>query len=245
MKGNIKYFILVKTTIFIIFNFIYSYIYNLCNSDEYLYDRNCECIILNSRNNRILSEDKNKTIKLGYKHKLHLNKNDYLKNKKYSAESDCSGRSVSKKKYNSKFAAKSLVKKCTSVICKPYTTIYTFFEKLLYRVFCIIYKYRKSRDPSQKKSLKRSVFISTALIFVLPVILFLTASVIYILDQFFSQTWKDLIPLNGTDNFLYYLRENAKFIALSTSILSVSMVIFILVKFLKYVIEVNKNELKS
>ncbi|SBT01142.1 hypothetical protein PMALA_080160 [Plasmodium malariae] len=169
MKGNIKYFI-------------------LCNSDEYLYDRNCECIILNSRNNRILSEDKNKTIKLGYKHKLHLNKNDYLKNKKYSAESDCSGRSVSKKKYNSKFAAKSLVKKCTSVICKPYTTIYTFFEKLLYR---------------------------------------------------------DLIPLNGTDNFLYYLRENAKFIALSTSILSVSMVIFILVKFLKYVIEVNKNELKS
>ncbi|KAI4841434.1 uncharacterized protein MKS88_000155 [Plasmodium brasilianum] len=217
----------------------------ICNSDKSLNYRTCIRSILNSRNNRILSKVKNKTINLGFKYKLDLKKNHYLENKKYVGESDCGERNASKKKYSSKFADKALVKKYMSFIYKPHTAIDTFFEKLLYRVFCTIYKYRKCTDHTQKKSLKRSVFIKTALLFSLPAILFLTATVLYILSQFFSDTWKELIPIDETSNFLNYVRDKSQFIGLLLSILSVSMVIYTLVKFLKYVIEVRRNEFKA
>ncbi|SCN12438.1 Plasmodium exported protein, unknown function [Plasmodium malariae] len=230
MKGNSNNIISVKT---------------VCNSDKSLYYRNCISSILNSRNNRILSKVKNKKINLGLKYKLDLKKNYYLENKKYVGESDCGERSASKEKYNSKFASNSSVKKCTSVICKLHILIHTFFEKLLYGVFCTIYKYRKCTDHTQKKSLKRSVFIKTTLIFALPVILFLAASTIYILDQFFSQTFMDLFPISSTNSFSNYIRNYGKFTALSLAILSVSMVTYTLVKFLKYVIDVRRKEIKT
>ncbi|KAI4839230.1 hypothetical protein MKS88_001774 [Plasmodium brasilianum] len=217
----------------------------MCNSDKSLYYKICMSSILNSRNNRILSKVKNKTINWGFKYKLDLKKNYYLENKKYVGESDCGERSASKKKYSSKFADKALVKKYMSYIYKPHTAIDTFFEKLLYRVFCTIYKYRKCTDHTQKKSLKRSVFIKTALIFALPVIIFLIASVIYILVQFFPETWKNLNPITNTQSLSYRIRENATFIALSLAILSVSMVTYTLVKFLKYVIDVRRKEVKT
>ncbi|SBS91656.1 hypothetical protein PMALA_033830, partial [Plasmodium malariae] len=159
-----------------------------CNSDKSLNYRTCIRSILNSRNNRILSKVKNKTINLGFKYKLDLKKNHYLENKKYVGESDCGERNASKKKYSSKFADKALVKKYMSFIYKPHTAIDTFFEKLLYR---------------------------------------------------------ELIPIDETSNFLNYVRDKSQFIGLLLSILSVSMVIYTLVKFLKYVIEVRRNEFKA
>ncbi|SBS97169.1 hypothetical protein PMALA_059450, partial [Plasmodium malariae] len=159
-----------------------------CNSDKSLYYRNCENKTVISRRNRILSKHGTKKINFKCNYKLNLKKNYYLENKKYIGESDCGERSASKKKYSLKFTDKPLVKKYMSFICKPYTAIDTFFEKILYR---------------------------------------------------------DLIPIANTQDLSHRIRENSQFIGLLLAILCVSMVIYTLVKFLKYVIEVRRKEVKT
>ncbi|SBS93278.1 PIR Superfamily Protein [Plasmodium malariae] len=180
-----------------------------------------------SRSHRLLSECKNKRKIVRLADKLPINEYDNLENKQNNRES--------KYKNNSRIASKKLEKKRSSDICKPFRAIDNYFERLLYKRFDHIYKYKKCIDLIQKKSLKSSAYISISLTFVLPGIIFLTALIITSLASY-NQMNADDGESGGFIDFLSILIKLPGGVVpfILFILLSLVLVIYILVKFFKY-----------
>ncbi|SBS92412.1 hypothetical protein PMALA_036130 [Plasmodium malariae] len=185
-------------------------------------------ISLYSRTYRLLSKFNNEKIKISLERSLHRNgyndikkkkKNCQLKNYGNNAGSKYDGKSSTKNKSNTGFEEKKLLRKCIYVLSKPFVEIDKIFEKLIYKGFIAIYEYRKCTDSIQKKNLKFSAFSPPLGTLVLG-------------EN--SKGFQEFMTKSGMQAFL-----------LSLFILSITMVIYILVKFINYVIEVGGDEIKN
>ncbi|SBS99976.1 hypothetical protein PMALA_073380 [Plasmodium malariae] len=185
-------------------------------------------ISLYSRTYRLLSKFNNEKIKVSLERNLRRNgyndikkkkKNCQLKNYGNNAGTEYHGKGRTKNKSNTGFEEKKLLRKCIYVLSKPFVEIDKIFEKLIYKGFIAIYEYRKCTDSIQKRNLKFSAFcppLGTSLL------------------GENSQNFKEFITESRIQAFL-----------LSLFILSITMVIYILVKFINYVIEVGEEEIEN
>ncbi|SCO92894.1 Plasmodium exported protein, unknown function [Plasmodium malariae] len=246
MYVKMIFFISVKTIIFMYFIWMYSYFCNKYNFDKILDIKNIENIALYARNYRLLSKFKKKKKKVSLAHNLRRNGYYYMRNKESNCEienydNNCKTeyyeKFKSKNKSNSRVEATKLLKKKICVLCKPFVKLDNMFEKLIYGGFAAIYKYRKCTDSIQKKSLKCSACKSAVLTFAVPSICFFTVLSLLLLvcpplgklvlgEN--SQYFHDFMTKCGIQAFL-----------LSLFILSITVVIYILVKFINYVIEIG------
>ncbi|SBS99384.1 hypothetical protein PMALA_069590 [Plasmodium malariae] len=198
------------------------------NFDKILGMKTIQNISLYSRTYRLLSKFNNEKIKVSLERNLPRNGYNDIKKKKKNCQlksysnntgAEYNGKGRTKNKCNSGFEEKKLLRKGIYILCKPFVEIDKIFEKLIYKGFIAIYEYRKCTDSIQKKNLKFSAFcppLGTSLL------------------GEHSKDFKDFMTKFGMQAFL-----------LSLFILSITMVIYILIKFINYVIEVGGEEIEN
>ncbi|SBT85922.1 Plasmodium exported protein, unknown function [Plasmodium malariae] len=245
-------FILVKIIIFVFFIWIYSYFCDAHNFDKILCMKSIQNISLYSRTYRLLSKFSNEKIKVSLERNLPRNgyndikkkkKNYQLKNYGNNTGAEYNGKGKTKNKCNSGFEKKKLLRKCIYVLCKPFLEIDKIFEKLIYKGFIAIYEYRKCTDSIQKKNLKFSACKSAVLTFALPSIIFFT--VLSLLLIVCPPLGTSLLGQNSKGFQEFMAKSDMQAFLLSLFILSLTMVIYILVKFINYVIEVGGDEIEN
>ncbi|SCN45379.1 Plasmodium exported protein, unknown function [Plasmodium malariae] len=243
-------FILDKNIIFIFFVWIYYYFCDAHNFGKILGMKTIQNISLYSRTYRLLSKFNNEKIKVSLERNLHRNgyndikkkkKNCQLKNYGNSTGAEYNGKGRTKNKNNSGFEEKKLLRKCIYVLCKPFVEIDKIFEKLIYKGFIAIYEYRKCTDSIQKKNLKFSACKSAVLTFAIPSIIFVTVLSLLLLV---CPPLGNLVLGESSQSFQGFMtKSEMQAFLLSLFILSITMVIYILVKFINYVIEVGGDEI--
>ncbi|SBS98486.1 hypothetical protein PMALA_063720, partial [Plasmodium malariae] len=209
-------------------------------------------ISLYSRTYRLLSKFNNEKIKVSLERNLPRNgyndikkkkKNCQLKNYGNNTGAEYNGKGRTKNKNNSVSEENKLLRKCIYVLCKPFVEIDKIFEKLIYKGFTAIYEYRICTDSIQKKSLRCSACKSPALTFAVPSIIFFT--VLSLLLIVCPPLGTSLLGQNGESFQGFMTKSGMQAFLLSLFILSITMVIYILVKFINYVIEVGGDEIKN
>ncbi|SBT85734.1 Plasmodium exported protein, unknown function [Plasmodium malariae] len=222
------------------------------NFDKILGMKTIQNISLYSRTYRLLSKFNNEKIKVSLERNLPRNGYNDIKKKKKNCQlksysnntgAEYNGKGRTKNKCNSGFEEKKLLRKGIYILCKPFVEIDKIFEKLIYKAFIAIYEYRKCTDSIQKKNLKFSACKSAVLTFAIPSIIFSTVLSLLLLVcpplgtsllGEHSKDFKDFMTKFGMQAFL-----------LSLFILSITMVIYILIKFINYVIEVGGEEIEN
>ncbi|SBT87290.1 Plasmodium exported protein, unknown function [Plasmodium malariae] len=195
MCRKMKYFILIKTFMFILFFWESSYFINVSAFDKPLDNINNENGTLGLGTDILLSDSKKEVKNIELNCTLFGNGYYDLENDNNRDESTYDGTYECKKKNNLKTEAKKLNKKYISVVCQPFVTIDNLFEKILYKRFRHIYNYRKCTDPMQKKSLKRSAFTCCTLLFALPgIFTFIGVSLLFVLHSRLVYTLLIQIP---------------------------------------------------
>ncbi|KAI4839920.1 hypothetical protein MKS88_001272 [Plasmodium brasilianum] len=243
-----KFLILIKTFIFILFFWTSSYFINVSAFDKPLDNINNENRTLGSRTDILLSDSEKEVKNIELNCTLFGNGYYDLENDNNRDESTYDGTYECKKKNNLKTEAKKLIKKYISVVCKPFVAIDNLFEKILYKRFRHIYNYRKCTDPIQKKSLKHSAFTCCTLLFALPgLFAFIGFSLLFVLHS--RLAYALIVQMSGDFYELQFqpftqLMETygGTDIILLLTLLCISIVIYILVKFLKYAIHVGRNK---
>ncbi|KAI4841435.1 uncharacterized protein MKS88_000156 [Plasmodium brasilianum] len=245
-------FILVKNIIFIFFVWIYYYFCDAHNFGQILGMKTIQNISLYSRTYRLLSKFNNEKIKVllernfprnGYNDMKKKKKNCQLKNYGNNTGAEYDGKSRTKNKCNSGFEEKKLLRKGIYILCKPFVEIDKIFEKLIYKGFIAIYEYRKCTDSIQKKNFKFSACKSAVLTFALPSIIFFTVLSLLLLV---CPPLGNLVLGKNSQSFQQFMTKSGmQAFLLSLFIISITMVIYILVKFINYVIEVGGDEIKN
>ncbi|SBT85643.1 Plasmodium exported protein, unknown function [Plasmodium malariae] len=241
-------FIIVKNIILIFLVWIYFYFCDAHNFGQILGMKTIQNISLYSRTYRLLSKFNNEKIKVSLERNLHRNgyndikkkkKNCQLKNYGNSTGAEYNGKGSTKN--NSGFEEKKLLRKSIYVLCKPFVEIDKIFEKLIYKGFIAIYEYRKCTDSIQKKNLKFSACKSAVLTFAIPSIIFVTVLSLLLLV---CPPLGNLVLGESSQSFQGFMtKSEMQAFLLSLFILSITMVIYILVKFINYVIEVGGDEI--
>ncbi|SBT87030.1 Plasmodium exported protein, unknown function [Plasmodium malariae] len=221
---------------------ISSDIFKLVNDKE---SKNAELNIMLFENGHNDSENcKNNIQSIYYEKQQSLNEDDNSKTENY-------GKNESKNKNNLTETSNKLFKKWICAICKPFRTIDNVFEKRLYKVFSHIYNYRQCKDPTQKKSLKRSAYKYIALIFVIPGMLSIIGFISFFLsfsfvgNKLYLALWGQNYE-NGGETLIKFMQNyGGTDIFLLVILLSIFILVYILVKFIKYSIKLGRNEVKS
>ncbi|SCN45291.1 Plasmodium exported protein, unknown function [Plasmodium malariae] len=185
MNGKIMYFILLMTFIFINFIWTNCALSYMCIFDEYLDNKFRANRELYSRTNILLSEIEKEENNVRLKGMLIRNQHRNIENEGDNVESGNDGKVEHKDKDRSRTVAKNLVMKCESFMCKTFYVIGNLFEKILHIEHNLIDKCMKFSDSALKKRLNFSSCISTALAFILPGVVFLTAIILSILAIYY------------------------------------------------------------